>query len=200
MTVKEHFDRFDALFAKLQHNREKVPLSDLQGKYKAAYNALIADLLKEADWWAGEYIACLKFPTLEADAKGTADFYKRYAAVSKREWGPGGLAEEYRAALIDRLDRKEYELTVWKIYDRLEKEAFGPYFQAHCHWSGPPDNRWVYNDIIKKFWWPKHDDPKAYGGTAGGYWISSDWKEYDHRMPPPEIGPDPEKGKDDAGK
>ncbi len=46
------------------------------------------------------------------------------------------------------------------------------------------------------FWWPRHPDPKSYGGEAGGYWISSDWKSSDHRMPAPEIGPDPEAGKE----
>ena len=81
---------------------------------------------------------------------------------------------------------------VWRIYDRLQREAYNPYFQAHCRWTGPPGNRWVYNEIIRKFWWPLHDDPKAYGGKAGGYWISSDRKQSDHRMPVPEIGPDPE--------
>lgn len=193
MTDKEHLERFEALFAKLKHNREKVPLSELQGKYGRAYNALITELEAEADWWAGTYIACFQFPILESDKEGTASFYRRYSKISQEEWTrPGGLVFQFKAALIQRLDFNEFLDKVWRIYDRLQREAYNPYFQAHCRWTGPPGNRWVYNEIIRKFWWPLHDDPKAYGGKAGGYWISSDRKQSDHRMPVPEIGPDPE--------
>ena len=87
---------------------------------------------------------------------------------------------------IDRLDRDEYETLVWKRYDRLLREAFDPYWQRHNRWTGKPGNRWIYNDIFKKFWHPPYEK------FPSGGWINSDYTGWDGRFPP-NIGDDPEK-------
>lgn len=74
---------------------------------------------------------------------------------------------------------EEYRQLVWEIYNRLEVEAFDPYWQRHNRWIGPPDRRWIYNDIIKKFWWPKKEKY-----PASGCWINQDYTGHDTRFPP----------------
>lgn len=194
-TDKEWLDKLDRDFAKLQHNREKVPLNVLQTTYERAYNTLVAELECDADWFADAYLKCLEFPRHPKDKAGNEWLDKKIASIIKEETQPGRLRDQWRKALTQDLDREKFEELVYKRYERLLNEAFMPYWKNHCRWSGPPGNRWIYNDIIQMFWWPKHPGPNAYGGEAGGYWISNDRKKSDHRYGCPDIGPDPEQEK-----
>lgn len=190
MTEKEWIAKFDADFAKMQHNRSKVSLEVLKRDYERPYNTLVAEIECDADWWADSLIRSLAFPINKADRAGNDWLRKRCDAIIEQEKRPGGLRDQWRAALIDRLDRDEYERLVFKVYERLLHEAFDPYWQRHCRWAGPPGNRWIYNDIFRKWWWPPHDDP-ALGVHVGGMWISSDYTGGDCRFPP-NIGSDNE--------
>jgi len=82
--------------------------------------------------------------------------------------------------LLERLDRKEYEQLVWEIYNRLEVEAYDPYWQRHNKWVGEPGNRWIYNDITRKFWL----GPERRAEGKPGFWINSDYTGEDGRFPP----------------
>lgn len=195
MTVTEQLARFDANFAKLQHNREKVPLEKLKTEYAKPYNALVNEIIKDADWFADEYLNTLSFPLDGKDEAGNAWFYKKYAAILKEENQPGGLRDQWRAALIDKLDRPAFEDLVYRRYERCLKEAFDPYWQRHNRWVGEPGNRWIYNDIFEKFWYPPHDNPKL-GVQVGGMWIKNDYTDGDVRFPP-NIGPDPMEAKEE---
>lgn len=175
-------------------NREKVPLDVLKTRFERAYNTLVAELECDADWWADRYLQCLEFPLHPKDDAGNAWFKAKCAAILKEENQPGRLRDQWRKALAQDLDQEKMKELAYKRYERLLQEAFMPYWKRHCRWSGPPENRWIYNDIIQMFWWPRHPDPDAFGGEAGGYWISSDWKKSDHRYECPDIGPDPEIG------
>lgn len=180
-TVKERLDAFDRAFKKLKANREKVPLEILRTKYAAPYEATVKAVLEGADWFADEYIRVLDFPRHPADKAGNEWLQRKIDAIIKQEAKPGGLVEQYWAALIDRLDRDEYETLVWKRYDRLLREAFDPYWQRHNRWTGKPGNRWIYNDIFKKWWY----SPERRGnGATCGYWINSDYTGSDMRYPP----------------
>ena len=185
-TVKERLDAFDRAFKKLKANREKVPLEILRTKYAAPYEATVKAVLEGADWFADEYIRVLDFPRHPADKAGNEWLQRKIDAIIKQGAKPGGLVEQYWAALIDRLDRDEYETLVWKRYDRLLREAFDPYWQRHNRWTGKPGNRWIYNDIFKKFWHPPCEK------YPSGGWINSDYTGWDGRFPP-NIGDDPEK-------
>ena len=92
---------------------------------------------------------------------------------------PGGLRDQAKAALIDRLDLDEYENLVWQAYDRRLQRAFATYWRRHCRWVGKPPRRWIYNDIFKKYWWPKSEE---YPGS--GCWINRDYTGQDFRFPP----------------
>lgn len=184
MTDREGLDKLDADFKKLQHNREKVPLDQLQTRYAKAYNALVADLQADADWYAARYLEVLAFPRHPEDKAGNEWLDRRIAAILEEERRPGGRVELYRAALVDNLDRQDFEQLVWEIYDRLEREAFDPYWQRHCRWTGEPGKRWIYNDIFKKFWLPPCER------YPGGGWINSDYTGWDGRFPP-NIGGNP---------
>lgn len=188
MTDKERLEKFDADFAKLQHNREKVPLEKLQTEYAKPYNALVAELQSEADWWADKYLECLMFPMHLKDTDGNNWLLKKIRTIREQEDQPGRLRDQWRAALIDKLDRPAFEELVYRRYERCLNEAFDPYWQRHCRWAGEQGNRWIYNDIFKKWWWPAHDDPRY--GHVGGMWIKSDYTDGDGRFPP-DIGPDP---------
>ena len=182
-TVKERLDAFDRAFKKLKANREKVPLEILRTKYAAPYEATVKAVLEGADWFADEYIRVLDFPRHPADKAGNEWLQRKIDAIIKQEAKPGGLVEQYWAALIDRLDRDEYETLVWKRYYRLLREAFDPYWQRHNRWTGKPGNRWIYNDIFKKFWHPPCEK------YPSGGWINSDYTGWDGRFPP-NIGED----------
>ena len=94
-------------------------------------------------------------PARERGCTMTVDEWldKKIAAILEEERRPGGLVERYRAALTERMDRNEFEQLVWERYNRLEQEAFMPYWNRHCRWAGEPGNRWIYNDIFKKWWY-----------------------------------------------
>lgn len=173
--VAERLAQFDKAFQKLKANREKVPLEELQGpKFRGPYNRLVREVTDGADWYADAYLKCLEFPRHPRDTAGNEWLDKRIAAILEDEKKPGGLVERYRAALIERLDKAEYEDLVWRRYDRLLREAFDPYWQRHCIRL---ESGWVYNDIFKKFWYDPGD------GTAPG-WINSDYSGWDGRYPP----------------
>ena len=182
MTDGERLKKFDADFDRLKKNREKVPLEQLRTRYADAYNALVAEVQAGADWYAGAYISLLvgHFPRHPKDAAGNEWLDRKIAAIRAEEEKPGGRVERYRAALIDRLDMEEYRQLVWEIYNRLEVEAFDPYWQRHNRWVGEPGRRrWIYNDIIRKYWWPKTE-----GYPASGCWINHDYTGHDSRFPP----------------
>lgn len=84
-------------------------------------------------------------------------------------------------------------MNVWRLYDRLEKEAWDPYQQRFNRWVGEPGNRWIYNSLFDAFWLPKPELKED-----GGYWIDKEWH-YKRMGYKPTIGEDPEGGKDDAG-
>lgn len=182
MTDGERLQKFDADFEKLKKNREKVPLEQLQTRYADAYNALVAEVQAGADWFADTYIDLLvgHFPRHPKDIAGNEWLDKLIAAIREQEAKPGGRVERYRAALLARLDMEEYRQLVWEIYNRLEVEAFDPYWQRHNRWVGEPGRRrWIYNDITRKFWWPKTE-----GYPESGCWINRDYTGHDSRFPP----------------
>ncbi len=181
MTDGERLQKFNADFAQLQRNREKVPLDQLQTRYSKAYNALVTEVTTGADWFADTHNQLLvgTFPRRSDDHAGNEWLDRKIAAILEEERRPGGLVERYRAALLDHLDRGEYERLVYQRYDRLLRDAFDPYWQRHCFWTGPPGNRWIYNDIIRKFWQAKDKT-----NPTDGCWINSDYTGQDPRFPP----------------
>jgi len=176
---RKWLDKFDADMEKLKHNREKVPLEALQTRYARAYNTLVAEVECDADWWAKRYLEVLAFPRHPQDTAGNEWLDKRIAAILQEEQRPGGRVEQYKKALIQGLNREAFEHLVWEIYDRMEREAFDPYWQRHCFWTGPPGNRWIYNDIIQKFWQAKDKTE-----PTDGCWINSNYTGQDPRFPP----------------
>lgn len=175
----ERFEKFHADFEKLKRNREKVPLSQLQTRYAKGYNALLKDVRDGADWFADAYIKSCGFPRHPDDKDGNEWLDKKMLAILLEENRPGGLVERYRAALLEQLDMEAFYQLVWERYDRLEKEAFIPYWRRHCRWRGKPGNRWIYNDIFKKFWWSREK-----GNPGYECWINKDHTGFDYRYPP----------------
>lgn len=84
------------------------------------------------------------------------------------------------------LDREEFEQLVFERYARCEQEAFDPYWQRHNRWTGETRNRWIYNDIIRRFWLPPGRNPDF----PNGAWIDSSYQVYTSSWPP-DIGADP---------
>jgi len=189
---RKWLDKFDTDMKKLKSNREKVPLEALQTRYARAYNTLVAEVECDADWWAKRYMEVLVFPRHPQDTSGNEWLDKQIAAILQEEQRPGGRVERYRAALTENLDRPAFEQLVWEIYDRLLQEAFDPYWQRHCRWVGEPGNRWIYNDISKKWWY----GPERRGEGKAGFWINKDYTGEDSRFPP-NIGEDPQNEKTD---
>lgn len=187
MDVGAYMKEFDANFSRLKSNREKIPLEQLTTRYAKAYNKLVSDIEDYAEWFAEMYLDTLKFPTNPKDSAGNTWLQKKIEKIKSEERRPGGLYEQQRDALIDRLDEDEFLNLVFQLYHRLDSEAFDPYQQRFNKWIGEPGNRWIYNRLFGWFWNP---DTERYGQP---YWMDRDWNfmSYDH---PPKIGPGPEGG------
>jgi len=173
--MNERLDGFYKSFNKLVANRDRLSLAQLQGeKFGDAYKAVVRRVLEGATWYARYYLAsCADFPRHPKDTEGNKWMDKKIQAILAEEKAPGGLMEQCGAALIDRLSMTDFEQKVFEIYQRLEREAFAPYWRRHCHWTGEPGKRHIYNDVFFKFWWPEH-----------GYWAYSDNTDRDYRFPP----------------
>ncbi len=133
MTDGERLQKFEADFAKLRHNRQKVPLEQLRTRYAKAYNALVAEVLAGADWFADTYINLLTgaFSRRPEDTAGNEWLDQRIVSILEEERRPGGRFERYRTALLERLDMSGFRQLVWEIYDRIQREAFDPYLTGH---------------------------------------------------------------------
>lgn len=174
-TSADKLQNFHNAFRKLKTNRERVPLVELQGRFGKQYNALVAEVIDGADWFFHRYMKVLAFPIHPKDIAGNEWLAKRIAAIEEEEKRPGGLVEQYRAALIERLDLAEFESLVHQGYERRLNEVFDPYWQRHCRRL---DSGWVYNDIFNKFWLPPCE------GYPSGGWINDDHSGWDGRFPP----------------
>lgn len=190
MDIKAYMDEFGVRFLRLKNNRDNIPLEQLTTKYAKAYNALVGWLEKYAEWFTQEYINCLALSENPKDAAGNEWLRKKIEAIKAEERKPGGLYQRIRDSLIEDLDQKEFEMNVWRLWDRLEKEAYDPYLQRYNRWIGEPGNRWIYNSLLGLYWLP---DEKM---EDGGYWIKQD-RSYGRMGYPPRIGADPEGGNND---
>ncbi len=189
MTVEECLQKFDAVFTRLKLNRERVPLEVLETRYAKGYAALRREVWHWGDWYITAYFNALRRPFHPADEEGNRRVHEQAAAILREEYGPGGLIEQSRAALLDRLDRDEFELLIWRIYDRAEREAYLPYWRSHCRRTGP-DGRF-FSDIIQKLWWPKEEEGP---GFLTGFWGDENRK-YDRLWTyPPVESPDVRSG------
>ena len=184
MDTRAYMEEFKVKFARLQSNRAKVPPEELKTKYAKAYTALVGWLEKYAEWYTQEYINTLALPEHPNDETGVAWLRKKIAAIKEEERKTGGLYQRIRDSLIEDLDQKEFEMNVWRLWDRLEKEAYDPYQQRFNRWVGEPGNRWIYNSLFGLFWLPVEDDK-----DDGGYWIRQDHVCMRTGYPP-KIGPD----------
>lgn len=175
-TDTQRLTRFHADFQKLKNNREKVPLQQLTTRYARSYNTLVAEVMDGAAWF---YRKCVEleedFPTYPEDTAGNEWLAKCLAAIGEGEKKPGGLIDQFQAALIDQLDMDAYHDLVNGTYEpRLR--VFNRYWSRHCRRL---ESGWIYNRILKKFWWPKTE-----GYPESGCWINSDYSGRDYRYPP----------------
>ena len=188
MTDAEMMKKFHSDLKRLKENREKVPIELLTTRYKKGYDALLEELRHDADWYADLYLFSFNFPRCSEDEAGSLEVDARIRAIIQEENEPGRLRDQWRIALTEHMDEEELLDLSWKRYDRCLQEAYMPYFNRHCRWVGPSDNRWIYSEILRKWWRPPRHDSRL--GQRPGAWINRDYTEQDMRFPP-DIGPDP---------
>lgn len=152
MTEKEHLEKFDADFQKLKHNREKVPLDQLQTRYAKSYEALLEELRKDADWFIDTYLRTVGFVVAKDDEEAVAALRRRIDRILEEEREPGRLYSQAYAALIDQLDREAFEEKVWEIYHSLDTDAYDAYVQRFNQY--PADGGKIYNSLINGYWDP----------------------------------------------
>lgn len=160
---------FTAAFEKLKHNREKVPLDQLQTRFGKSYRQLVQEIERYAEWFMEQYLLSLEFPRNPRDEAGNQMLQKNIDKIIEEERRPGGLYHQQRAALIDRLDLDEFYTLVYKLYERIFFEAYGPYWTQHSQSVKNPATGkvWIYNDIIRKYWLPPSEK------YPEGCWIDS---------------------------
>ena len=117
-TDTQRLTRFHADFQKLKINREKVPLQQLTTRYARSYNTLVAEVMDGAVWF---YRKCVEleedFPTYPEDTAGNEWLAKCLATIGEGEKKPGGLVDQFRVALIDRLSMDEYHDLINRTYE-----------------------------------------------------------------------------------
>lgn len=179
--------KFEQDFHRLKINREKIPLEQLTTRYERAYTALTDDVRAGAKWYTDNYIQTMvaTWPLYEKDEAENAWLEKKKASILRQEHQSGGLYDQQVAALLDKLDLDSFYDLVYQLYARLETEAFDPYWQRHNRWVGKPGNRWIYNDIIKRFWYP----PGKSDRWPKGVWMDNEYHAY-MTCHPPHIQPD----------
>ena len=189
MTDSERMASIESDFEKLKRNREKIPLQKLQTTYAKSYYTLSETLTRGADWYADQYLTLLvdNWPRHEKDTGGNEWMDRKVAAIIEEENQPGGLRDRWRKALIIDLDWPQFVQLIYERYARCEREAFDPYWQRHNKWVGEPGKRWIFNDIIQRFWLPPGKDDH----WPNGAWIDSKYNVYNTNWPPA-IGDDKE--------
>lgn len=174
------------LVGQLKRNVDKVPLEILQTKYAKGYTALTDSI-----WQAGQqmidaiFSGFLPLPVKE-DAPDTPAYREKAKAIEARE-KEAGTFDRMRGALIDRQDLQEFYDLVMKYWEAVFTEAWEPYMNQHCRWVGKPENRWIYCDIFKAWWYqePKYENL--------GHWIIQNGERAPIPCYQPNIGPDPMK-------
>ena len=171
---------FTAAFDKLKHNREKVPLDQLQTRYGKSYRQLVQEVEKYAKWYMEQYLIALDFPRHPKDEDGNQRLQQSIDKIIEEEQRPGGLYDQQRAALIDRLDLDEFYELVYQLYKKILLEAYGPYWTQHCREVKNTDTGkvWIYNDIIRKYWLPPSEK------YPEGCWIDSNRQVHSLGWPP----------------
>ncbi len=160
---------FTAAFEKLKHNREKVPLDQLQTRYGKSYRQLVQEVEKYARWFTEQYLLSLEFPENPKDEVGNQMLRKNIDKIIEEEQQPGGLYDQQKAALIDHLDLDEFYELVYQLYNKIFLEAYTTYWNQHCREVKNPATGtvWIYNDIIRKYWLPPSEK------YPEGCWIDS---------------------------
>ena len=170
---KAWYDKFEADFGTLKRNREKVDLETLRTKYAKGYNRLTADLAAGVETlleWHIRLFVVQGLPMHPLDREGAERFTRRANGIIREETAPGRLLEQAKGVLIDGLDFDECWSRVYQICERIEREAFYPYWMRHCFRR---DGR-IYNDVLNKWWRPLQwngkeiRDGKAYWTNADG--------------------------------
>lgn len=184
METGAYMKEFQVNFAKLKNNRQNIPLGQLTTRYAKAYNGLVKWIEEYAEWFTEMYITTLALPEHPNDHAGNEWLHRKIERIKEDERKPGGLYQQIRDALIVDLDEETFELKVYRLFERLVKEAWDPYQQRFNKWVGKPDNRWIYNSLFDAFW---KVDPEV---TEGGYWIDKDWNHKGFGYPPRIRGED----------
>ena len=192
MTEEKLVQEFEANFAKLKANREKVPLQQLETKYAKAYNDLLRDLRVCAHCFAYAYLDALALPDHPKDTAGVEWAHRKIKAIKEAEAQPGGLLDQADAALIDRLDFQEYTGKVYQLWERIKAEVWMPYQRRYNKYVTTKRGRRIWSSLFQAFWFPIDD------ALEGGIWIGMDGMVV-NRLFPPDIGPDPEPEVQNAG-
>jgi hypothetical protein len=186
MSSEERFDQMEAAFKKLCQNREQIPLEVLQTRYAKAYRQLVDELKGHVRWYIDD-MAALRFRRCDDAGSQKANEWldKRFDRIKQEEQQPGKAYEQMYEGLIGNLSVDEFMEASNTVFQRME-QPYQKYWDAHCTWTGSPENRWIYNAILKKFWLPSWPDY-----FPDGCWINNDYSDpWPYR--PPQIREDKE--------
>lgn len=181
----------EAQIGQLKRNLENVPLEQLQTKYRKAYQRIIDSI-----WEAGQQMIAaifegyLPLPTKE-DALDTPAYQEAVKSIEARERSAGAF-DRMKEALIDRQDLQGFYDLVMKYWEAVYTEAWEPYMNRHCRWVGKPENRWIYCDIFKAWWYQNPKYPNL------GHWITKTGERAPIPAYQPSIGTDPIKKEETA--
>lgn len=181
--TEERCAQIEEAYAKLVRNRAQVPLKVLKTKFAKSYNKLLFELKEHIDFFIDDTIDNLcERDVFSEEWNSWLD--DRCAEAKAAERGIGGAYNCAYHALLINLDINGFFDALDPLFERIEA-AYSLYWNAHCFWSGPPENRRIWNSIRNQYWYPTwHWHP------VPGYWLDEDGNNpYGFR--PPHIEPDP---------
>lgn len=145
------WEEYREKIAKLQNNREKVPLNDLKTKYRKAYTALINDIKDQSEYLLLDFIFG-GMPFDMSEKEEWKAFIDRAKACLKEADVARAIRKISRAIFQDYDPDKALEIAAEAICPKIRRQAYAPYWVKHCR---PGDDGEIWNDLIQMRWDPE---------------------------------------------
>jgi hypothetical protein len=167
------FERFDTAYEKLLKNREKIPLKDLETRYKKGYMKLVEELKSFALWFY--YYMLEDFKVQCEGSPWNATLNRIVERVAKEELEPGGSFERACKALITDLNVPKFFKEISVAYQRIDDSAYKKYWVSHCRAYRTKRGILIYNFTTKKWWLPYFKTETTIFNE--GCWVNSDFSD-----------------------
>lgn len=146
-----NYDEWVQNIKRLQKNRENVPEDVLKTKYAKPYGELIQTIKKQTSAMVAWAAIPDNLPIIknQEDQKDIEDITTRAQSIISLH-GVMGTYKKIEHAIFSEYNPGMAVYIAGKIWNDIERDAYGPYWQKHC--SLRKDGTEIYNDIVGMIW------------------------------------------------